>query len=387
MRIVLLTNDNREIQKRYHVDKPVFGPAPEALLEGFKQFPEVVEIHVVSCLQRMPAHSPTKLAENIFYHPLHVRKSGWLRTGYQGCIRAVRRKIAEIRPDVVHGQGTERDCAISAVLSGYPNILTIHGYISRIAELTRAKPFTYYWLAKKLEGFCLQRTGGVVCLTSYNRRIAAPYARVCWTVPNAVHPSFFRVGRSPVTPPRVLCVANVHPWKNQLGLIKALEPLRASFDFELVFSGAGHDSDPYYRRLSEVVAARPWCRYLGPLNREDLQAQMSQACLGVLPSFEDNCPMVVLEAAAAGLPFAASNIGGIPDLIEKDRTGCLFDPEDPSDVAQVVGKLLRNRTHAEALAESARALCRERNSCETVARRHMDIYCSVIASESPAYEK
>ena len=47
-------------------------------------------------------------------------KIGWLRTLYQGCVRATRRKLREIQPDIVHGQGTERDCAIGAVLSGFP---------------------------------------------------------------------------------------------------------------------------------------------------------------------------------------------------------------------------------------------------------------------------
>ena len=71
-----------------------------------------VEVHVVSCTQQ-PMKSPIKLAENIFFHSLLVPKIGWLRTGYQGCIRAVRKKLRAIQPDIVHGQGTERDCACS----------------------------------------------------------------------------------------------------------------------------------------------------------------------------------------------------------------------------------------------------------------------------------
>jgi len=387
IRVALLTTDSREHFKDYANPNPYFGTAPEALLEGFKRLPDKVEVHVISCLQERALSSPHKLAENIYYHALRVPSIGWMKTAYQGCIRAVRDKIREIQPDIVHGQGTERDCAICAILSGYPNILTIHGHVSRIAELTHAAPFTYYWWAKKIERFCLQRAGGVVCLTNYTHRIVGPSARVCWTVPNAVHPSFFGVRRSTVTPPRVLCIANVNSWKNQLGLIDALQSLRAELDFELVFSGAGHASDPYYQRFYEMVAARPWCRYLGPLGREDLQMQMSQASLGVLPSFEDNCPMVVLEATAAGLPFAASNIGGIPDLIQQDQTGRLFDPENPSNIAQVVGEMLRNRAHSEAMAERARFRCHERSSSEIVAQRHIDIYRSVIASDSPAREK
>src|SRR5208283_5757684 len=113
MRLALLTTDGRDLLRDYSAAKPSFGTAPEALLQGLAQSPDV-EVHVVSVLQR-PVRSPEKLADNIFFHTLLVPKIGWLRTFYQGCIRAVRKKLKEIRPDIVHGQGTECDCAISAV--------------------------------------------------------------------------------------------------------------------------------------------------------------------------------------------------------------------------------------------------------------------------------
>ena len=53
----------------------------------------------------------------------------------------------------------------------------------------------------------------------------------------------------------------------------------------------------------------------------------------VLPSVEDNCPNVVLEAMAAGVPVAASSIGGIPDLIRPGETGALFYPRDVGGMA------------------------------------------------------
>src|SRR5258708_1037988 len=105
MKIAFFTTDNREHTRDYANPVPWFGTAPEAVLEGFKVLPDL-EVHVVSCTQRsMP--SPKKLADNIWFHSLLVPKLGWLRTGYQGCIRAHRRKMAELKPDIIHGQGTE----------------------------------------------------------------------------------------------------------------------------------------------------------------------------------------------------------------------------------------------------------------------------------------
>src|SRR6267378_1931381 len=117
MKIAILTTDNREPYREYHKPDPWFGSAPEALLQGFAKLPEA-EVHVISCTQRPMVSSPEKLADNIFFHSLPVAKIGWQRTLYQGCVRATRRKLWELQPDIVHGQGTERECGLSAVFSG-----------------------------------------------------------------------------------------------------------------------------------------------------------------------------------------------------------------------------------------------------------------------------
>jgi hypothetical protein len=192
VRIALLTTDSREHFKDYSNTNPCFGTAPTALLQGLAQFSEA-EVHVISCVQQ-PVNAPEKIAPNIFFHSLRVPKLGWMRTGFQGCIRATRKKLKEIQPDIVHGQGTERDCALSAVFSGLPNVLTIHGNMRAVARIMQAKPFSYHWLAARLETFVLPRTDGVVCITNYTRRAVEPLAHRTWLLPNAVDQSFFFAG-------------------------------------------------------------------------------------------------------------------------------------------------------------------------------------------------
>ena len=111
--VAIVTTDNREPSKQYEAPAPWrFGTAPEALLQGLAACPEV-EVHVVSCIRR-PVRSPEKLASNIFFHSLVVPKAGWMSTLFLGCVRAVRGKLKEIQPAVVHGQGTEEYCSLAA---------------------------------------------------------------------------------------------------------------------------------------------------------------------------------------------------------------------------------------------------------------------------------
>jgi hypothetical protein len=182
LRVVLLTSEKRDHDRAYDRPHPEFGTAPEALLQGFSGLAGV-EVHIVCCIQR-PLASPEKIAPNIFFHPLLVPKLGWMRTLYAGCIRAARKKIRELQPDIVHGQGTERDCAISAVLSGFPNVLTIHGNMRLVAEVNRARPFTFQWLAARLEHFTLPRTNGVVCITRYTQDAVKDLVPHTWVLPN-----------------------------------------------------------------------------------------------------------------------------------------------------------------------------------------------------------
>jgi glycosyltransferase involved in cell wall biosynthesis len=380
MVIAQLTTDNRQDRKEFGKPQPWFGTAPEALLQGFSRIPDV-RVHVISCIQERVA-SPEKLAGNIWFHSLHVPKIGWLRTGYQGCIRAVRRKLREIRPDIVHGQGTERDCAISAVMSGFPNVITIHGNMRLIAQVNRAQPFTYAWLAARLEAFTAPRSDGVVCITQYTEQAVRDLARRTWVAHNAVDDSFFQVQRTPSQPPTILCVGNITLRKNQNALIESLDRVAAGTSFNLLFLGAAPENDEYARRFRELIRTRSWCRYGGVANRDELKRHLADATGVVLPSLEDNCPMVVLEAMAAGVPVAASRVGGVPELITHEQTGLLFDPANAAAISQAVRRLLVDAQEMEHLARTAKDEARIRFHPERIAQRHLAIYREVLSNRS-----
>jgi glycosyltransferase involved in cell wall biosynthesis len=355
--------------------------APEALFQGFAQLPEV-KIHVIGCTQRPMAMSPEKLANNIWFHSLHVPKIGWLRTGYQGCIRAVRRKVNELKPNIVHGQGTERECALSAVFSGYPNVITVHGNMRLVAKINRSKIFSYGWFAATLEKLTIPRSDGVVCITHYTQDAVNALARKTWVVPNAVDQTFFDVKPVPTTPPIILCVGNICHRKNQNFFIRALDSLRHKFEFTVLFLGSYVQADPYSAEFFHELKSRPWCRYEGFADREKLKEYFRSATMVVLPSLEDNCPMVVLEGMAAGVAVVAANVGGVPDLIDAERTGLLCDPNNAASIERGVEELLTGHALRERLTRTARREARQRFHPLAVASRHLEIYREVLRARS-----
>lgn len=377
MKVAIITTDNRQETGCYANPEPYFGTAPTALFEGLAAMPDC-EVHVISCLQH-PVRSPLKLAENIYYHSLVVPKRGWLRGAYLGCIRAVRKKLREIQPDIVHGQGTERNCAISAVRSGFPNVLTIHGNMRLIAKINQAPPFSFEWLAARIERFTIPQSDGIVCITNYTQRAVASLARKTWIVPNAVDGAFFKMNPIPASPPEILCVGQISMRKNQVRLIEALRSLTIKRNFSLIFYGGTQANDPYSKKFLDLVQKNPWCRFAGFADRAELRKAMERAAMLILPSLEDNCPMTVLESMAAGLPVAAAAVGGVPELIDDNVDGLLFNPENEEQMRNAVEKILFDENVGFRLAAAARKKAGAQFHPQQIARRHLEIYREVLA--------
>jgi glycosyltransferase involved in cell wall biosynthesis len=376
MKVAFLATDNREQLSQYDTTTPFFGTAPAALLDGFSQLGSDIEIHVISCTKRKMA-APEKLADNIWFHQPLVPKIGWGRSAFLGCALAVRGILKTIKPDVVHAQGTERDCGVSMMLApAAPCLLTIHGHMARIAEISGARFPSYYWMAARLEAMAVRRADGVVAISNYTKDRLKDHCHKSWVVPNAVDSSFFEVS-SPTTGRIALCVGAVTPWKRQLELIQSLDLCPMAERPRLVILGSLGD-DTYGLQVKDAIARRDWCEYQGFASRETLKDWLSKAAILILPSIEDNCPMVILEAMAAGVPVAASRIGGIPDLVEEGTTGFLFDPQNPAETAAKIGGLIRSSDLRAACGLTSKAQAWARFAPEVIARHHLDIYHEVM---------
>ena len=77
------------------------------------------------------------------------------------------------------------------------------------------------------------------------------------------------------------------------------------------------------------------------------------------------------------MPVFASNVGGVPDLIEDGVTGLLCDPQRPETFRACLTRLLDDRAFAERLAAAGREHAKEHFHPLAVARRHLEIYREV----------
>jgi len=380
LKVALLATDNRENDHNYSPPIPYFGAAPSALLEGFAVCPEI-EVHVMSCTQK-PLSSPQKLNHNIWFHSLHVPKIGWLRSGYAGCVLAVRRKLREIRPSLVHGQGTERDCGISAAFSGFPNVITIHGNMAELARMFHAPWGSFRSLASWLENFTLPRTGGVLCNSLYTQSLVAPRAKKTWLVPNPIRSSFFApISRSshPNQVPVFLVIGVISQRKRQLEIFRQLRQFFSqNIRFHVRFIGeCGHD--PYgrsFRQALQEVESLGWASAPGVMSEADLVREMDAADALIHFPSEESFGLVVAESLARGLQLFASNVGGIPDIAAAIPGAQLFHPEDWRGLQKALQEWLSRGVPSPA---SPANPMESRYHPRVIARQHLEIYRDVLA--------
>ena len=74
----------------------------------------------------------------------------------------------------------------------------------------------------------------------------------------------------------------------------------------------------------------------------------------VLPSKFEGLPLAILEAIEAGLVVVASNVGGIPEIIEDGKTGFLIDGYSPESIAHAITRVLESRDDFQQIAKNAR---------------------------------
>jgi glycosyltransferase involved in cell wall biosynthesis len=377
--VALITPDLRDDRRQYSEPQPVFGYAPTALLQGLGSNPEC-EVHIVSCVQR-PVASPEKVSKNTFYHSVKVGKWGWLRGAYAGSIVAVRRKLRQIKPDIVHGQGTERYCALCAVFSGFPNVITIHGNMRMIARSLRARPFTFHWLAARLESVALWKAGGVFCNSAYTESLVAPWARKIWRVSNCLRTEFFSPAPSSARAARpiLLNVGVVSAYKRQTEILAVARRLwQRGLRFEMQFAGAVDAGTSYgaqfMRQLAEAEAAG-YARHVGVLETSKLIAALDAASALVHFPSEESFGLVVAEALARNLKLFAASVGGVVDIAAGVEGAELLPMNDWTALEDSIARWLESGCPRPA---TAAAVMRRRYHPEIIAGQHLEIYREVI---------
>jgi glycosyltransferase involved in cell wall biosynthesis len=161
----------------------------------------------------------------------------------------------------------------------------------------------------------------------------------------------------------VVMVARFHKGKGHPVLLDAMRDLMdRGTTLKLICLGEGEEQADV-RRLCNALGLAEHVRIEG--YQPHVAPWLQAADINVLPTYYEGLPLTVLEAMASGLPTVASNVGGIPEMVEDGISGCLVPPGDPRKLADALSALisqpeLRKRMGEAAYSRACRCFSLER---------------------------
>jgi len=237
---------------------------------------------------------------------------------------------------------------LTALLLGYPTIIFWEG--THHTERT-IRPWR-----RRLRQFMVRRAKGFVVNGHLSRR----YLESLGADPSVIHEGGLCADPPPTSykdrlPPkdtvskiRFLFVGQLIERKGVSHLLHAIrrlvDQLENQAPFELTLVGTGLDEAAYRTKVREL-GIEDWVRFAGAATHDQVWSYYATSHVFVLPTMQDNWPLVVPEAMSMGLPLLLSvHTGSLPDLLEEGNNGWSFDPGSPDDLAERMATYVRQPT-------------------------------------------
>lgn len=176
-----------------------------------------------------------------------------------------------------------------------------------------------------------------------------------------------------------LYLGTLLPFKGVETLIRALAKT-PPHPFHVLGDG---EMRPKLERLVRECGLAERIRFCGFLNGVELEREIAGASYAVVPSeCYENLPYAAMELMARGKPLVASDIGGIPELVQDGKTGLLFPPGDGDALAERIGRLWKTPQLRAMLGNNAPKFIRAKCAPEPHLRKLTDLYASLVSASA-----
>jgi len=174
----------------------------------------------------------------------------------------------------------------------------------------------------------------------------------------------------------VLFVGRLSFFKGVQHLIAAFGAIKKEYpNIKLAIVGTG-DFERYLRNLAHEMKD---VVFTGNINSQRVKKILYQnSMVVVVPSIYEASPMVVLEAMACSKAVIASNVGGIPYLIESGRNGFLATPGDVQSLEKFIRLLYENPNLRKSMGLLGRRLVEREFTIDRMASRTLEVYESLL---------
>ncbi len=293
--------------------------------------------------------------------------------------REIRAVLAELKPDLVttHSNKAGLLGRLAARSLQIPVIHTSHGFLFS----GRPKSFIgrFYRLMEKIAA----GLGNKVIVVSQSEFEVAQRLKVIpaekMTVVHNGLPDLEPLKSAVPTaaPPRLVMVARFAEPKDHSTLVKALGNLKqCSWTLQLIGDGAGQKR---VERLAEDLGIADRISFLGV--RADVPVILAGSQIFVLSSKREGFPLSILEAMRAGLPVAASAVGGVGEAVVDGTTGFLFPPGDVEKLQKKLKTLITDPNLRQKMGQAGRERFLEHFNLEQMIEKTLAVYHEINTAQ------
>lgn len=179
---------------------------------------------------------------------------------------------------------------------------------------------------------------------------------------------------------RLFTLSSADDRKGNEIILRAAEVLKKILGLEIVWRVAGHrDFFPKFELRTGIRHEEVNIELLGMIGGREIIDELKSADFFVHPSIMDNSPHAVCEAQLIGCPVIASNVGGVPDLVEDGKTGFLYPYNEPHTLAFLIANLYREKELLSRISLNEVREAGNRHDPQMIARVMLEAYQSIIA--------
>jgi glycosyltransferase involved in cell wall biosynthesis len=176
----------------------------------------------------------------------------------------------------------------------------------------------------------------------------------------------------------VLCTGHLRPERDHETLLRAFRLVLRNFrDAKLWLAGTAElPRVEQLKRMADDLGISQETRFLG--FRTDIPNLLASASVVVHTAKWDALPRSVIEAAAAGRPVVAADVGGIPDIVRHGETGLLCEPGHHRAFADAIVRLLGDSDLASRMGREGRKWAKRHFSSEAMTRAYIHLYRELL---------
>jgi L-malate glycosyltransferase len=231
-----------------------------------------------------------------------------------------------------------------------PLIMVLHG--GNLPEFIRKYP--------KWTKFALSRADSIVAPSTYLSKQLRNWNFDVEVIPNVIDISQYQFRERKNVLPKLLWMRSFHPIYNPEMAIKVLQRLcQRGQDATLTMAGNDKGMEESLKLMTVEMGLSNRIRFAGFLDPDQKFTEFEVADIYLNTNRIDNMPVSVIEARAFGLPVVATDVGGLPHLIEHMENGMIGPTEDFESMVKNVEMLLDNPSLAQKISRRGRKLAEQ----------------------------